>query len=55
MIRENIKGIHDIIVVSGWNLVPHLPEFFEDEYLHPNDQGFSLYAENLYKQISKYI
>ena len=55
MIRENIKGIYDIIVFSGWNLVPHLPEFFADKFLHPNDLGFGIYAENLYKKISKYI
>lgn len=55
MIRENIKGIHDIIVVSGWNLVPHLPEFFTDKFLHPNDLGFGVYTENFYKQIAKYI
>ncbi len=37
----------DITVVDGLTLVPHLPEFFQDKHLHPNENGFSLYAENL--------
>ena len=54
-IRENAKGIYDIIFINGWNMVPHLPEFFSDGFLHPNDLGHGIYAQNLYKEISKYI
>ena len=35
--------------IDGLTLVPPRPDLFHDEYLHPNDNGFSLYAENLIK------
>ena len=44
---ENIK------VIKGIDLAPHFDEFYSDKYLHPNDLGFSIYAENLYKEILK--
>lgn len=40
-------------VIDGYTLVPHLPEFFSDSVLHPNDLGFSLYARNLIREIDK--
>ena len=48
---EYTKDYNNFTVVDGWNLIPHLSAFFHDQILHPNDQGFSLYAENLYKKI----
>ncbi len=50
---EYTKDYDHFTVVDGWNLIPHLPEFFADRILHPNDQGFGPYAENLYKEIAK--
>ena len=52
---EYTKDYDHFTVVDGWNLIPHLPAFFHDQILHPNDQGFSLYAENLYKAIKDKI
>lgn len=46
---------HSFIHIDGLTLVPPIPEFFKDEYLHPNDNGFSLYAENLIAKLQKYI
>ncbi len=43
----------DIDVIDGYTLVPHLPEFFRDKTLHPNELGFSLYAENLAVTLKK--
>lgn len=40
-------------VVSGLELVPPRAEFFADTYLHPNDLGFGLYAENLIRILDK--
>ncbi len=37
--------------IDGLKLVPHLPAFYWDGYLHPNDMGFSFYAENLIKAL----
>ena len=39
-------------VISGLKLVPPLADLYADKYLHPNDLGFGIYAENLIKEIS---
>ena len=41
--------------IDGLTLVPPMPSLFQDEYLHPNDNGFSFYAENLIKTIKNRI
>lgn len=45
MIRhaENCGFIH----IDGYSLVPHMPFYLNDGYLHPSDLGFSMYAQNL--------
>ena len=47
IIREACADIPTTTVIPGYNLVPHLPEFFSDLRLHPNDIGFAIYAQNL--------
>ncbi|MBE6580361.1 MAG: hypothetical protein E7650_01965 [Ruminococcaceae bacterium] len=42
-------------VIDGLTLVPPLAVFFRDEYLHPNDEGFSLYAENLVAVLDRHL
>ena len=44
-----------LIHIDGLKLVPPLPSLFADGFLHPNDNGFSLYAENLSKEVQKLI
>ena len=51
LIREACAGIPNAVVIPGYNLVPHLPEFYSDRRLHPNDIGFALYAQNLLGEI----
>lgn len=34
-------------------LVPHLRKFYADSFLHPDDNGFGLYAENFIKYLTK--
>lgn len=46
---------HGFIHIDGYTLVPHTPFYFKDGYLHPNDLGFSYYAENLIKFLTKYL
>ncbi len=46
IIRDACAGITNATVIPGYNLVPHLPEFFSDRRLHPNDIGFTIYAQN---------
>ena len=49
VLRELYATLSNVTVVEGMPLVPHLPEFFADSYLHPNDSGFLLYGNNLLK------
>ena len=44
-----------LIHIDGLALVPPIPEFFGDAYLHPNDEGFALYAENLIIELEKHL
>ena len=41
--------------VDGLRLVPPFPSLFADEYLHPNDEGFAIYAENLIIELEKHL
>ena len=43
----NCAQNHGFDVIDGYMLVPHTPDFYQDKYLHPNDIGFCIYAENL--------
>lgn len=54
VIIEEIKKL-ELIHIDGLNLVPPIPAFFRDAYLHPTDEGFALYAENLIAELQKYI
>ena len=44
-----------LIHINGLTLVPPIPEFFGDAYLHPNDEGFAIYAENLIIALEQYL
>ena len=46
---------HGITVIDGENLVPHLPEFFMDEYLHPDTKAFGVYSVNLIEKLNGYL
>lgn len=51
VVRDACSGMSNVTVVPSYNLVPHLPEFFSDGYLHPNDIGFGVYAQNLQRRL----
>ena len=53
IIREACAEIPTATVIPGYNLVPHLPEFFSDLRLHPNDIGFCLYTQNLLGELQR--
>ena len=42
-------------VIDAFNFVPHLPEFFYDQRLHPNDLGFLHYASALYRAMLPHL
>lgn len=50
--EAQVRGFH---TVDGLKMVPHTADFYADAYLHPNDLGFSIYAQNLIREIRKYL
>ena len=52
LVRGVCASLPNVAVVSGYNLVPHLPEFFSDGRLHPNDLGFGVLAQNLQREVA---
>lgn len=49
---EEIGGI---TVIDGINFVPHDTKLFADLRLHPTNEGFDHYVQNLYTEIKKFI
>ena len=54
-IKSAVADIENVTVVSGFDFVPKDEKYFADLRLHPNDNGFEYYAENLYKEIKTKI
>lgn len=50
MIREE-ETARGFRVIDGLELVPHRPEFFTEDELHPNGLGFGIYAKNLIRRL----
>ena len=51
-IREAVKDLENIVLVSGFDLVPQDEKLFADLYLHPTDEGFACYFENFCRKVS---
>ena len=51
----SLKEKADAIVLDGRPFVPHVPDFFSDLYLHPNDMGFKCYANALYEAMKPHV
>ena len=54
-IKEVVSEYKNITFVSGYDLVPKEENYFSDLYLHPNDDGFAHYVNNLYDKIKNEI
>jgi len=58
-VEKNIKDatsrFKNVKVISGFDLVGHDTKLFADLRLHPNDNGFNEYFENLSKKIGELI
>ena len=54
-LREICGQYENVKIISGWAFVPQDKNLFSDLRLHPNDSGFKYYAENLIKEMRKYI
>lgn len=48
--EEEARGVH---MADGMTLVPHHPDFFLPDRLHPNALGFAQYAQNLIAFLTK--
>lgn len=45
----------NMVIIDGYDMIPHRPEYFDDGFLHPNDIGYALYAQNLIKVLNRYL
>ena len=54
-IRQAVAEKENMIVIPGFDLLPHDETLFADQVLHPNDNGFDHYFRNLLQQVEKYI
>ncbi len=55
VIGERVADLPNVTLISGEWLVPHTPDFFISDVLHPNELGFALYAANLFEEIKKHL
>ena len=51
IMEDLLWDLPNVTFISGYPLTPHHADFFSDRYLHPNDLGFTQYAQNLYAAI----
>ena len=55
--RTALKGVYgkySDYIVDGFRLVPHNAKYFADD-VHPNDDGFAFYGENLAKELENIL
>lgn len=55
IVRAAAEAQEGVTTIDCYTFVPHLPEFFSDKYLHPNDLGFQCYAAGLLKALQKHL
>ena len=51
IIQNQAAKFENVTVIPGVDLVPHNENLYADLRIHPNDQGFDYYFENLSKKI----
>ena len=54
-IEKAVADLENVTYIDGYDLVPGERKYFADLRLHPRDEGFKYYGDNLYRKISKYI
>ena len=55
IIRDIASKLKNVKVISGLDLVGHEKKLFADLMLHPRNDGFNEYFENLSKKIGELI
>ena len=51
---KNIYEMYSDYIIDGYNLIPHSEKYFADQ-VHPNDEGFTFYGENLSQRLQKIL
>lgn len=51
-IKKVSESIPNMTVIDGMDLVPHNPELYQTDGVHPIDTGFIYYADNLWQKIN---
>ena len=54
-IEDVADSLDNVYSINGFGFVPHNENMYADLYLHPNDEGFKHYADNLITEIKKYM
>ena len=55
ILRQEAQKYPQICVIDCLDFIPHREEYFFDQRLHPNDKGFSFYAQALYPAILQHL
>lgn len=55
VIKEQTEKFDNVYFIKGFDFVPKDPFYFTDKRLHPNDQGFEHYVNNLLDEMKKII
>lgn len=55
IIEPICRSFKNVICISGRKFVPEDGKFFCDEVLHPNDEGFKVYADAVVNAIKKHL
>lgn len=53
ILRRACEDLSNVKVIRGFDFVPHDESYYEDLYLHPNDEGFRHYTQNLHRELAK--
>ena len=51
-IADSLKNVH---FIDCFDFIPHDEKYFYDAYLHPNSEGFALYADGVIKAITEIL
>ena len=54
-IRAATQNMPNVLVIDGQTLVPHDTKYFADGRLHPNDEGFDHYFNNLWEAVKDHV
>ena len=55
ILKEQAEKFDNVYFIYGFDFVPKNSSYYTDARLHPNDQGFEHYANNLYQEIKKIL